>query len=107
MKHLHSTSKKLFSAFTLIATFFSISTKAMASELHVITPENAAQLGVDFKSAERALRATGALLNRQEIGIRFYEESNQVDLSSLDGVSVSVDISNVSMPDTNEESGGR
>lgn len=80
---------------TIATSLFVNGSTAKADELVVLTEDNAANLGIDFQKAKSQLADAGIQVQDNVIGIKFHEESNQVDLSSLDALSVVVDFARI------------
>ena len=98
----------LLPTFTLVASLFAgTSFAASANEPIILTEENAADLGIDFQKAQARLNDAGIQV-QSAIGIKFHEETNQVDLSGLDSFSIVVDLDEVaSVPLNGDLDGGQ
>lgn len=66
------------------------------SDYIVVKAENAAQLGLDFENIKELAYSAGLTsaenLDQETFLLRFHEETQEVDLSTFDGVSVTVDV---------------
>ena len=91
-------SKKLFVA---MASAAATNAQAKVSDLGrsdyiVVKAENAAQLGLDFETIKELAYSAGLTSaensDQETFLLRFHEETHEVDLSSFDGVSVTVDV---------------
>lgn len=97
----------LLPVFTIFGSLFFSSHAARAEEAVFFTEETAFELGIDFRKAKSLLVQAGIEIQDDIIGVKFHEESNQVDLSGLDSISVIVDWVDVAnVPDNGGEGDG-
>ena len=71
-----------------------------------INSNNAINYGLDYEKAERILKTAGIPVFDGTIEVQIHEETSAIDLSSLDGFSVRVDVSAVRDGQTNGTTGG-
>lgn len=88
-------------AFTVLTSLFVSGPVAKADEYVVLTEDNAAELGIDFQKAKSLLAEAGVQVQDNVIGIKFHEESNQVDLSTLDSLGIVVNLDEVAAASDN------
>lgn len=69
----------------------------------VVVPETAASLGLDYNKMAEALNLPLESEPTHPILVKYHAEENKVDLSTFDGVVVTVDIMSVSNPTENRD----
>jgi len=99
----------LFSALTAVPLFFTdVAHAEVAPDELILDQNSAAEFGLDFRKVESVFdrnsffKATSSNCFK----IKFHEENTFVDISSLDGFSVRVDIAEVSSNPPNGRVGG-
>jgi hypothetical protein len=94
----------VFPLVSILSFLFLGVTKVKASDMLLLTPENAKDFGLSFQQVESAFYSAGIYLHEKEVGIRFHEESSKVDLTTFDGHSIVIDLKAASH-DVNERIG--